>query len=110
MKSINEIILEEKSGSLKKLYMLTIMIPYEMYKEYDAYKEFFDKLDTEELRKFEALDELLTDIDDNSKRCKFSIIKDYFDIINELVDYMIEHGNLSKDDLKIWKEIQENIK
>ena len=49
MKTIQEIITEGKAGRLRKLDMLTIMVAYQMWKEYKLYDEFFGKLNNEDL-------------------------------------------------------------
>lgn len=43
MKDLIEIVNEDKSSSIKKIHMLTIMIAYQMWTEYKLYDEFFWK-------------------------------------------------------------------
>ena len=108
MKTIQDIIQEGKSGELRKLYILTIMIPYEMWNEYKVYDDFFGKLDKDKINQFRSLDNKLSNFENDSKRYRFSIIKDHFEIINNLVDYMLTQ-DISKYDKKIWKEIKEYV-
>ena len=109
MKTIQDIIIEGKSGELKKLYMLTIMIPYQMWKEYKVYDDFFGKLDKDEINKYRSLDATLSDFENNNERYRFSIIKKDFDIINSLADYIINNVESTKSDKLIWKEIKEYV-
>ena len=53
MKDLVEIVNENRVGPIKKLDMLTIMVAYQMWKEYKLYDEFFGKLDKEELEDYE---------------------------------------------------------
>ena len=105
MKDINQLITEKKSGPLKKLYMLTIMIPYQMWKEYKTYDDFFGKLDEDDLEDYEYLFKLLDNLDRTDTRAQFSRLSGSYDEINQLADYMLKR-DLSKDEIGIWKEIK----
>ena len=112
MKTINEIINEGKAGPLKKLDMLTIMVAYQMWKEYKLYDEFFSKLDEEELEDYEELNKQLEKLDDDNSRVQWSFIKQYHNIINKTCDYVLScpDDEFSKSDKRIWKEIKEHVK
>ena len=112
MKTINEIINEGKAGPLKKLDMLTIMVAYQMWKEYKLYDEFFGKLNEEELEDYEELNKQLEQLDDDNSRVQWSFIKQYFDIISKTCDYVLScpDDEFSKSDKRIWKEIKEHVK
>ena len=71
MKSIQEIILEGTSGKIRKIDMLTIMIVFQMWKEYDLYDEFFEKLSDEELEKYKELDISLDELYNNNSIVKW---------------------------------------
>ena len=111
MKSINDIINEAKSGELKKLYILTIMLPYQMWKEYKLYDEFFGKLNKEELEDYDDLNKKLEQLDNDNSRVRWSLLKEYFEIINKTADYVLScpDDEFSKSDKKVWKEIKDNI-
>ena len=112
MKTINEIINEGKAGPLKKLDMLTIMVAYQMWKEYKLYDEFFNKLNEEELEDYEELNKQLEKLDDDNSRVQWSFIKQYHNIINKTCDYVLScpDDEFSKSDKRIWKEIKEHVK
>ncbi len=95
-----------KAGQLKKLYILTIMIPYQMWLEYGKCSDFFNSLTEDELEDFEYLYRKLLWLDENEQRCQFSRIRSFFGIINKLCDYMIV---TNRDELRIWKEIKEYV-
>jgi len=111
MKTINEIINEAKAGPLKKLDMLTIMVAYQMWKEYKLYDEFFGKLNEEELEDYENLNKQLEKIDDDNSRVQWSFLKQYFDIISKICDYVLScpDDEFSKSDKCIWKEIKTHV-
>jgi len=112
MKTINEIINEGKAGPLKKLDMLTIMVAYQMWKEYKLYDEFFSKLNEEELEDYDDLVKELEKLDDDNTRVQWSFIKQYHNIINKTCDYVLgcPDDEFSKSDKRIWKEIKEHVK
>ena len=112
MKTINEIINEGKTGPLKKLDMLTIMVAYQMWKEYKLYDEFFGKLNEEELEDYGELNKQLEKLDDDNSRVQWSFLKQYFDIILKTCDYVLScpDDEFSKSDKRIWKEIKEHVK
>jgi len=111
MKSIQEIVNEGKSGSLKKLDMLTIMVAYQMWKEYKLYDEFFGKLDEEELQDYDDLNKRLEQLDNDNSRVRWSLLKEYFEIINKTADYVLScpDDEFSKSDKRIWKEIKQYV-
>jgi len=111
MKSINDIITESKAGPLKKLDMLTIMLAYQMWKEYKLYDEFFEKLNEEELEDYENLIKQLEKLDDDNSRVQWSFLKQYFDIINKTADYILScpDDEFSKSDKRIWNEIKIHV-
>lgn len=111
MKSINDIILEGKSGELKKLYMLDILILHGMWKEYKVYGDLFDSFTEEELDNCEKLCDFLNKCDEDNKRIRFSAVKEYFDILNKMADYVInsKSNEFGIHDKKTWKEIKEYI-
>lgn len=111
MKSLSDIITEGKAGPLKKLYMLTIMVTYQMWKEYKLYDEFFSKLDKEELEDYDNLNKQLEQLDDANSRVQWSFIKQYNEIIVKTCDYVLDCPNseFSKSDKRIWKEIKTHV-
>ena len=111
MKTINEIITEGKSGPLKKLDMLTIMVAYQMWKEYKLYDEFFGKLDDEELQDYDDLTKRLGQLDNDNSRVQWSLLKEYFEIINKTADYILScpDDEFSKSDKRIWNEIKQHV-
>ena len=111
MKTINEIITEGKSGPLKKLDMLTIMVAYQMWKEFKLYDEFFGKLDKEELEDYDDLNKRLEQLDNDNSRVQWSFIKEYHDIINKTADYVLScpDDEFSKSDKRIWNEIKQHV-
>ena len=111
MKSIQEIVNEGKSGELKKLDMLTIMVAYQMWKEYKLYDEFFGKLNEEELEDYDDLNKRLEQLDDDNSRVRWSLLKEYFEIINKTADYVLScpDDEFSKSDKRIWKEIKQYV-
>ena len=108
MKSINDIIIEGKSGELKTIYILTLMIPFQMWKEYNVYNDFFGKLSDDEINDWEYFIKWLDEIDSTNKRVRFSAANMYFDHINKLADYVInsKSNEFGIHDKKIWKEIK----
>ena len=111
MKTINDIITESKAGPLKKLDMLTIMVAYQMWKEYKLYDEFFGKLNEEELEDYGELNRQLEKLDDDNSRVQWSFIKQYHNIINKTCDYVLScpDDEFSKSDKRIWKEIKTHV-
>ena len=111
MKSINDVITEGKAGPLKKLDMLTIMIAYQMWKEYKLYDEFFGKLDKEELEDYEELTKRLEQLDNDNSRVQWSFIKQYHGIISKTCDYVLScpDDEFSKSDKRISKEIKTHV-
>ena len=113
MKTIKDIINEgrvkqTKFNNLTKLYMLTIMIPYEMWKEYKVYDDFFGELPSNEKKSFEQIDKMLTEFDNTNKRTTFKALNFYFYHLNKLADYMLKQ-DLGKQDKRIWEEIKSNV-
>ena len=112
MKSINDIInevkLKNKSGRLKKIYILTLMIPYQMWKEYNVYDDFFSKLSDDELNDWESFIKWLEELDDTDTQMQFSSVNMYYDHINKLADYILSKEN-NENEQKIWKEIKTYI-
>lgn len=108
MKNITDVINEAKSGELKKLYILTIMLPYQMWKEYNVYNDFFGKLSNDELNEWEIFIKWLEELDDTDKRVQFSAANMYFDYINQLADYMLTK-EMDKFEKRVWKEIKTYI-
>ena len=111
MKTIQDIINEGKAGPLRKLDMLTIMVAYQMWKEYKLYDEFFGKLNDEELEDYDDLNKQLEKLDDDNSRVQWSFIKQYHDIINKTCDYVLNSPDdeWSKSDKRIWKEIKTHV-
>ena len=111
MKSIQEIV-EGKAGPLKKLDMLTIMVAYQMWKEFKLYDEFFGELDKEELEDYDDLNKRLEQLDNDNSRVQWSFIKEYHDIINKTADYVLScpDDEFSKSDKRIWQEIKTHVK
>lgn len=108
MKSIQDIISEGKSGKIRKIDMLTIMIAFQMWKEYTLYDEFFGKLSDEELEEYEELNKRLEQLDDDNSRVQWSFFKTYFNVINKTADYVLKSPDdeFSQSDKRIWKEIK----
>ena len=111
MKTIQDIINEGKAGPLRKLDMLTIMVAYQMWKEYKLYDEFFGKLNDEELEDYEDLVKELDKLDNDNSRVQWSFIKQYYDIIAKTCDYVLScpDDEFSKSDKRIWKEIKTHV-
>ena len=110
MKSIQEIV-EAQSGPLKKLDMLTIMVAHGMWKQYKLYDEFFGKLNDEELQDYDDLNKRLEQLDNDNSRVRWSLLKEYFEIINKTADYVLScpDDEFSKSDKRIWKGIKEYV-
>ena len=111
MKTINDLITESRVGPIKKLDMLTIMVAYQMWKEYKLYDEFFGKLDDEELQDYDDLNKKLEQLDNDNSRVRWSLLKEYFEIINKTADYVLScpDDEFSKSDKRIWKEIKQYV-
>ena len=111
MKTINDLITESRVGPIKKLDMLTIMVAYQMWKEYKLYDEFFGKLDDEELQDYDDLNKKLEQLDNDNSRVRWSLLKEYFEIINKTADYVLScpDDEFSKSDKRIWKGIKEYV-
>ena len=111
MKTINDIISENRVGHIKKLDMLTIMVAYQMWKEYKLYDEFFGKLDKEELEDYDDLNKRLEQLDNDNSRVRWSLLKEYFEIINKTADYVLScpDDEFSKSDKRIWKGIKQYV-
>ena len=111
MKTINEIITESRVGPIRKLDMLTIMVAYQMWKEYKLYDEFFGKLDDEELQNYDDLNKKLEQLDNDNSRVRWSLLKEYFEIINKTADYVLScpDDEFSKSDKRIWKGIKQYV-
>ena len=111
MKTINELVTESRVGPIKKLDMLTIMVAYQMWKEYKLYDEFFGKLDKEELEDYDDLNKRLEQLDNDNSRVRWSLLKEYFEIINKTADYVLScpDDEFSKSDKRIWKGIKQYV-
>jgi hypothetical protein len=111
MKTINELVTESRVGPIKKLDMLTIMVAYQMWKEYKLYDEFFGKLDDEELQDYDDLNKKLEQLDNDNSRVRWSLLKEYFEIINKTADYVLScpDDEFSKSDKRIWKGIKQYV-
>lgn len=111
MKTINELVTESRVGPIKKLDMLTIMVAYQMWKEYKLYDEFFGKLDDEELQDYDDLNKRLEQLDNDNSRVRWSLLKEYFEIINKTADYVLScpDDEFSKSDKRIWKGIKQYV-
>ena len=111
MKDLIEIISENRVGPIKKLDMLTIMVAYQMWKEYKLYDEFFGKLDQEELEDYDDLNKRLEQLDNDNSRVQWSLLKKYFNIILKTCDYILNSPDdeFSKSDKKIWSEIKRYV-
>lgn len=111
MKSINDIISESKAGEVKKLYMWAILILFGMWKEYKAYDDLFSSFTEEELEDCQDLCDFLDKCDDDNKRIRFSALKEYFDIMNKMADYVLKSDSkeFGIHDKKEWKEIKTYI-
>lgn len=111
MKTINDLVTESRVGPLKKLDMLTIMIAYQMWKEYKLYNEFFGKLNKEELESYEELNNKLEQLDNDNSRVRWSLLKEYFEIINKTADYVLNSSDdeFSKSDKRIWRGIKQYV-
>lgn len=111
MKDLVEIVNENRVGPIKKLDMLTIMVAYQMWKEYKLYDEFFGKLDKEELEDYDDLNKRLEQLDNDNSRVRWSLLKEYFEIINKTADYVLNSHDdeFSKSDKRIWKVIKQYV-
>jgi len=111
MKDLIEIVNENRVGPIKKLDMLTIMVAYQMWKEYKLYDEFFGKLDKEELEDYDDLNKRLEQLDNDNSRVRWSLLKEYFEIINKTADYVLScpDDEFSKSDKRIWKGIKQYV-
>lgn len=110
MKNIVDIV-EAKAGPLKKLDMLTIMVAYQMWKEYKLYDEFFGKLDDKEQKSYEELVKRLGQLDEDDAKVQWSFLKKYFTIIDKTADYVLSEPDdvFSKSDKRVWKEIKTHV-
>lgn len=111
MKTINDLVTESRVGPIRKLDMLTIMVAYQMWKEYKLYDEFFGKLNDEEIQDYDDLNKKLEQLDDDNSRVRWSILKEYFEIINKTADYVLNSPDdeFSKSDKRIWKGIKQYV-
>ena len=111
MKDLVEIVNENRVGPIKKLDMLTIMVAYQMWKEYKLYDEFFGKLDKEELEDYDDLNKRLEQLDNDNSIVRWSLLKEYFEIINKTADYVLScpDDEFSKSDKRIWKGIKQYV-
>ena len=111
MKDLVEIVNENRVGPIKKLDMLTIMVAYQMWKEYKLYDEFFGKLDEEELEDYDDLNKRLEQLDNDNSRVQWSLLKKYFNIISKTCDYILNSPDdeFSKSDKKIWSGIKRYV-
>ena len=111
MNDLIEIVNEDKSSSIKKIHMLTIMIAYQMWTEYKLYDEFFGKLSNDELESCKSLFTRIQKLDEDNSKVQFSYLKPYFSILNKIADYILScpDDEFSKSDKKVWKEIKDNI-
>jgi len=111
MKDLIEIVSENRVGPIKKLDMLTIMVAYQMWKEYKLYDEFFGKLDKEELEDYDDLNKRLEQLDNDNSRVQWSLLKKYFNIISKTCDYILNSPDdeFSKSDKKIWSGIKKYV-
>ena len=106
--TLNEVQGKHKSGPLKKLYILTLMLPYAFWNEDNIYDDFFGKLSQEEIDDFEALDKELTWLDESNQRRQFSVLSYWYEIINKLCDYMLT-VETSRWEKLVWKEIKSYV-
>ena len=111
MKSIQEIVNEGKSGELKKLHMLTIMIIFQMNVEYKVYDDFFSKLSDEEIEDYDDLVDKVAFYDEQNARVQWSRLKKWFPLLAKTCDYVENSGDdkFSKSDKRIWKEIKQHV-
>ena len=111
MKTINELITESKTGSLKKLYMLTIEVMYQMNVEYKVYDDFFSKLSDEEIEDYDDLVDKVAFYDEQNARVQWSSLKKWFPLINKTCDYVANASDdlFSKSDKRIWKEMKQYV-
>lgn len=111
MKDLIEIVNENRVGPIKKLDMLTIMVAYQMWKEYKLYDEFFGELNKEELEDYDDLNKRLEQLDNDNSRVRWSLLKEYFEIINKTADYVLScpDDEFSKSDKRIWKGIKQYV-
>lgn len=109
MKTIQEIITEKQSSKLTKLVMLIMMIPYQIWKEYKMYDDFFGKLGQHEKYQYRTLYNKLSDLENNGdNNSTFSTLKSEYEIIYSLSNYMLKQ-DLPKYEKKIWEEIKDNV-
>ncbi len=111
MKSINEIVNESQSKNITKTLLLTMMIPYQMWTNYKAYDNFFGKLDDQEKSDWKDLVNRLEQLDEQNQYRRFSSLKQYFPILKDLADYVIDGNdeNFTKIDKRLWTEIKKLI-
>ena len=111
MKDIKDIVFESKAGSIRKLDMLTIMVAYEMWKEFKLYDEFFGKLYNDEQEEYEELVKKLGKLDNDNSRVQWSFLKQYNEIIDKTCNYVLScpDDEFSKSDKRIWKEIKTHV-
>lgn len=111
MKTINDIISESKSGPLKKLDMLSIIIIYQMNAEYQVYDDFFSKLSDDEIQDYDDLVDKVSFYDEQNARVQWSSLKKWFSILDKTADYVLNcpDDEFSKSDKRIWKEIKTHV-
>ena len=111
MKTITDIVNEGKSGSLKKLYMLSIIIIYQMNVEFKVYDDFFSKLSDEEIEDYDDLVDKVSFYDEQNARVQWSRLKKWFPLLLKTCEYVenSDSDKFSKADKRIWKEIKEYV-
>lgn len=111
MKTIIDIVNEGKSGPLKKIHMLSIIIIYQMNTEFKVYDDFFSKLSDKEIKDYNYLVDKVSFYDDQNAKVQWSSLKKWFPLLLKTCEYVENSDNdkFSKADKRIWKEIKEYV-
>ena len=111
MKTIIDIVNEGKSGQLKKIYMLSIIIIYQMNTEFKVYDDFFSKLSDKEIKDYNYLVDTVSLYDDQNAKVQWSSLKKWFPLLLKTCEYVenSDSNKFSKADKRIWKEIKEYV-
>ena len=111
MKTIIDIVNEGKSGQLKKIYMLSIIIIYQMNTEFKVYDDFFSKLSDKEIKDYNYLVDTVSFYDDQNSKVQWSSLMKWFALLLKTCEYVenSDSSKFSKADKRIWKEIKEYV-
>ena len=68
-------------------------------------------MDKEELEDYDDLNKRLEQLDNDNSRVRWSLLKEYFEIINKTADYVLScpDDEFSKSDKRIWEGIKQYV-